>query len=70
MAERDRDRKWIQIAEKIGALEQCMRDNEVYVGQLLDTINGLAYPVDKFDAKVGHHVNLDRSGRITLCKCW
>jgi len=52
MAVSDNARTWIQIAEKIGAIEQYTRDNEVYIGQLLDAINGLAYPVDKFDAKV------------------
>ena len=52
MAEGESTRAWIQIAGKIGAIEQYTRDNEVYLGQLLDAINGLVYPVEKFDAKV------------------
>ena len=52
MAEGDSGDAWVQIAGKITAIKEYTKEKEAYLSQLLDAINGLAYPVEKFKCKV------------------
>jgi len=52
MAEGDSADAWAQIAGKITAIKDYTKEKESHFSQLLDSINGLAYPVEAFNAKV------------------
>lgn len=51
MAEGEGADDWAETAKKITAIRDYTKENE-FLSQLLDTINGLAYPVPAFNAKV------------------
>lgn len=52
MAEGDSADAWAEVAEKITAIRDYTKEKEMYLNQLMDAINGLAYPVEEFNAKV------------------
>lgn len=52
MAEGDSADAWAQAAEKIIAVKDYAKDKELYLSQLLDSINNFAYPVQAFNTKV------------------
>ena len=52
MAEGDSTDAWAETAEKITAIRDYAKKGQMYLSQLLDAINGLAYPVEEFNAKV------------------
>ena len=58
MAEGDKADAWAQTAKKITAIKDYTKDKEMYLSHLLDTINGLAYPVEAFSGKVFNIFNL------------
>ena len=52
MAEGESADAWPQIAEKIADIKNYTKEKQKYLSHLLDSINGLAYPVEEFNFKV------------------
>ena len=57
MAEGDSADAWAQVARKIADIKDHTKEKELYLSQLLDSINGLAYPVEAFNPKVVLYLN-------------
>ena len=52
MAEGDNADAWAQVARKITDIKDYTKEKEFYLSQLLDSVNGFAYPVEGFNSKV------------------
>ena len=52
MAEGDSEDAWAQVAGKIIDIKDYTKKKELYLSQLLDSINGFAYPVKGLNVKV------------------
>ena len=56
MAEGDSEDAWAQVAGKIIDIKDYTKEKELYLSQLLDSINGFTYPVQGFKAKVSKFI--------------
>lgn len=56
MAEGDSEDAWAQVAGKIVDIKDYTKEKELYLSQLLDSINGFAYPVERFNPKVSKFI--------------